>query len=97
MKTRYVHRTDGTIDVYRVLASGKCTAEDRVETIAPGANLYAVDGLCHNAQIGTYGHECGKPATWIGTKASGWQSGFCDDCKEHGDERRSFIAWEMVP
>jgi hypothetical protein len=31
---------------------------------------YATDGKCHNAQPGTYGHECGKPAEWLGTKAS---------------------------
>lgn len=59
-------------------------------------NLYGCDGLCHNAQIGTFGHECGKPATRIGTKANGWQSGFCDHCKEHGDERFGFITWESV-
>ena len=31
-------------------------------------NSYATDGKCHNAEPGTYGHECGKPATWIGGK-----------------------------
>ena len=30
-------------------------------------NSYATDGKCHNAEPGTYGHECGKPAAWIGT------------------------------
>lgn len=26
------------------------------------------DGRCHNTEPGTYGHECGQPATWIGIK-----------------------------
>lgn len=59
-------------------------------------NLYAIDGLCHNAETGTYGHECGKPATWIGTKPGGWACGFCDHCKEHGAERHGFETWERV-
>jgi hypothetical protein len=54
---------------------------------------YATDGRCHNAQPGTYGHECGKPAEWLGTKASGFQSGFCPKCKEHGYEARQFVRW----
>jgi hypothetical protein len=53
-------------------------------------------GLCHNAQLGTYGHECGRPATWLATKASGWQSGFCNRCKEHGDERHGFVRWQRI-
>ncbi len=55
-------------------------------------NLYATDGHCHNAQPGTYGHECGKPATWIGTDSNGFQSGFCDDCKANGYEARG-LSW----
>jgi len=57
------------------------------------SNLYAVDGKCHNPNFGTYGHECGKPATWLGTAASGFVSGFCDHCKVHGDEAagKSFV------
>lgn len=54
---------------------------------------YATDGLCHNAEPGTYGHECGKPAVWIGTDAKGFASGFCDDCKQHGWESRQFTSW----
>lgn len=60
-------------------------------------NLYATDGRCHNAQRGTYGHECGEPAVWLGTKASGFQSGFCDRCRTHGDEATGFVAWERHP
>lgn len=57
-------------------------------------NLYAADGLCHNAQPGTYGHECGKPATWLGTTRSGFRSGYCDACKENGYEARHVVRWE---
>ena len=56
---------------------------------------YATDGKCHNSQPGTYGHECGKPARWIGTKASGFKSGFYSECKETGYEARPVIAWEQ--
>jgi hypothetical protein len=59
-------------------------------------NSYATDGKCHNAQPGTFGHECGKPATWIGTKSSGFRCGFCDECKEHGAEARLCRQWERV-
>lgn len=61
---------------------------------------YATDGKCHNAEPGTYGHECGKPAVWIGTDAKGFSSGFCDDCKLNGYERHQFTSWrrcEAVP
>lgn len=58
---------------------------------------YATDGKCHNANVGTFGHECGKPATWIGTKKnSGFRSGFCDHCKERGDEARAFVTWKRI-
>jgi hypothetical protein len=59
-------------------------------------NTYATDFKCHNANHGTFNHECGKPAVWIGTKASGFRSGFCQHCREHGDERFGFLAWEPV-
>lgn len=57
---------------------------------------YAQDGKCHNAEPGTFGHECGAPATWIGTKANGFQSGFCDECKAHGTEARRFAQWQRT-
>jgi len=61
-------------------------------------NTYATDGKCHNAEPGTYGHECGKPAAWIGTKASGFRSGYCDKCKRQGYEARGVTQWEtLVP
>lgn len=57
---------------------------------------YATDGLCHNAEAGTFNHECGKPATWIGKTKNGFKSGFCSECKEHGREARGIISWEVV-
>lgn len=60
-------------------------------------NSYATDGKCHNAQIGTYGHECGKPASWIGTTSTGFSSGFCSECKESGDEARTVMQWDRIP
>lgn len=56
--------------------------------------LYATDGKCHNAQSGTFNHECGNPAEWIGTMAGGLSVGFCSWCKEHGDERHDVVKWE---
>lgn len=58
---------------------------------------YATDGKCHNAQPGTYGHECGKPARWLGEKPTGHKSGFCDHCKNHGHEAREYSNWKPYP
>jgi hypothetical protein len=60
------------------------------------SNLYAADGFCHNANYGTYGHECGKPASWIGVTPKGFRSGFCSHCKQNGDEARQCTSWEPV-
>lgn len=57
---------------------------------------YATDGRCHNAEPGTYGHECGRPAEWVGTKANGFRSGFCGRCKERGYEAREFGHFERI-
>lgn len=54
---------------------------------------YATDGKCHNAQPGTYGHECSKPAEWIGQHPNGFKSGFCNACKRDGYEARDVVAW----
>ncbi len=54
---------------------------------------YATDGKCHNAEPGTFGHECGKPAKWIGTTASGYACGFCDECRKHGYEAKPVKTW----
>jgi hypothetical protein len=56
---------------------------------------YATDGICHNSEPGTFNHECGKPAVWIGTSARGFRCGFCDDCKLHGFEA-SGHTWERI-
>lgn len=57
---------------------------------------YATDGLCHNSEPGTFNHECGKPAAFIGTKPNGFRSGFCAHCKEHGWEARAYTKWEAT-
>lgn len=57
---------------------------------------YATDGKCHNANNGTFGHECGKPAVWIGIKKNGFRSGFCDHCRQYGDEAKLCINWDRV-
>jgi hypothetical protein len=41
---------------------------------------------CTNAEPGTFNHECGKPAVWIGTNTAGHEQQFCDDCKARGWE-----------
>lgn len=60
------------------------------------SNSYATDGICHNAQFGTFNHECGATAQFIGHKANGFASGFCARCKERGDERHDVIRWTSV-
>ncbi len=57
---------------------------------------YATDGICHNANVGSFNHECGGAATWIGTSASGSRSGYCNNCKEHGDEGVRCVAWAKI-
>ncbi len=63
---------------------------------------------CHNAQNGTYGHECGRPATWIKTAVGGpipglglpdpytYDIGYCDECKSSGHERHGALSWRRV-
>ena len=60
-------------------------------------STYATDGKCHNSNPGTYGHECGKPAQWIGTSSSGFRSGYCAKCRATGSEARQCVAWEPAP
>lgn len=59
-------------------------------------NLYATDGRCHNSNRGSFGHECGKPARWLGTGRNGFKSGYCDRCKQVGDEALRCVAWEPI-
>lgn len=56
---------------------------------------YAADGKCHNAELGTWGHECGKQATWIGLTQTGFRSGFCDHCKKDGHEASRVVQWSV--
>lgn len=58
-------------------------------------NLYATDGLCHNSNPGTFNHECGKPARWLGTNRRGFKSGLCDCCKQGGYEARD-CDWQPI-
>ena len=68
-----------------------------VGPIKPMPNLYAADGLCHNAEPNTYGHECNKPAVWLSESAGGFSSGFCDDCRNNGTEARGRFNWRPHP
>ena len=65
-------------------------------TFDKATNAYATDGKCHNANAGTFNHECGKPAKWLGKTRSGFVSGYCAYCKECGDEARKVVAWQAV-
>lgn len=52
---------------------------------------------CINAEPGTFGHECGKSAAFIGTKlGTGAQACFCGEYKECGDEARGFGEWQVL-
>lgn len=58
---------------------------------------YAIDGKCHNTEPGTFNHECGGPADWIGENDKGGRSGYCDDCRHHGYEARRVVRWTRIP
>lgn len=51
---------------------------------------------CVNAEPGTFDHECGKPATWIGTKRSGFQACFCEQCKVTGWDAAGVTQWRRM-
>lgn len=51
---------------------------------------------CTNSEPGTFNHECGKPATWLGTHRSGHVQAFCDRCKADGYEARPVKQWERI-
>jgi hypothetical protein len=91
---------DGSV-IWRDLVTGN----EFTETLPPTADeateitarmSYATDGKCHNAEPGTFNHECGKPAAFIGTFPSGSRSGFCASCKARGYEARTVTKWETV-
>jgi hypothetical protein len=48
---------------------------------------------CQNAEPGTYGHECSKPAQWTATNKQGHTAAFCDQCRQQGSEARTYSQW----
>jgi hypothetical protein len=48
---------------------------------------------CSNAQIGSFNHECGRPASFQGTHASGHKQWFCGECRTYGHEARGVKSW----
>ena len=67
------------------------------QTIRFATNSYATDGKCHNSEPGHFGHECGKPAKWLGMdQHTHFVSGFCDDCSQNGHEARHCIGWVRI-
>ncbi len=52
---------------------------------------------CINAEPGTFGHECGKSASFIGTKAAtGAQACFCASCRETGHDALGREQWHAL-
>ena len=60
------------------------------------SNAYATDGKCHNAEAGSYNHECGRSAKWLGTYKNGFTMGFCERCKQRGYEAKTVVKWEAI-
>ncbi len=63
-------------------------------------DAYRADAQCNFAWPGTYGHECGDPAKWSGSKPSDLtKSGIyhtrrCDKCKTiKGGENTGYSNW----
>lgn len=53
---------------------------------------------CVNAEPGTFGHECGVVAAFVGTKTDGFQAAFCEACRVTGFESRGYGQWiPLVP
>ena len=52
---------------------------------------------CTNAEPGSYGHECGEPAGFIGSRADEGQACFCSACRERGFEARRYSDWQALP
>ena len=52
---------------------------------------------CTNAEPGSYGHECGEAAAFIGSRPDGGQSCFCSACKAHGSEAQRYALWQELP
>ena len=63
----------------------------------PVAALGGLWPRCVNAEPGTVGHECGRPAVFVGTKPStGFEACFCAECKAHGHEARAYRDWRGI-
>lgn len=62
--------------------------------------LKATDGQhwprCINSEPGTYGHECGAPAAYIGTNDEGTEFCFCAACKMTGSEARRMKTFRRI-
>lgn len=52
---------------------------------------------CINSEPGTFNHECGKPALWIGQTLDGREACFCEDCRWNGHESLDKVRWWEVP
>ena len=52
---------------------------------------------CINGEPGSFGHECGDPAGYIGLRPEGGHACFCSACKEHGAEARRYSHWQSLP
>jgi hypothetical protein len=48
---------------------------------------------CQNAEPGTYGQECAKPAQWTATNKQGHNAAFCEQCKSTGTEAKRYGNW----
>jgi hypothetical protein len=92
---RYNRMAGAQCDLFITAAVASFARKPEPKPDLYATTTYATDGLCHNAEQGTFGHECGKPATWIGTQETGFRSGFCDDCKAHGWEAKG-RTWTRV-
>lgn len=51
---------------------------------------------CVNSEPGTYGHECGRDATTVGTHPDGHESCYCDRCAAHGIEARRAVDLRLL-
>lgn len=55
--------------------------------------MISLDNRCTNSEPGTYNHECGQPAAWIGTHHNGSRQAFCESCRFTGHEARNCVYW----
>lgn len=72
------------------------------EAFSPGPGLDG-SGRCGYAQPGTFGHECGRPAVFVGIKpsifaATGTFYAYrCAECREFtGEDNWGITSWESA-